>query len=191
MKQQITRFSSTLALAAPTLALLASQAADGAIFIKFDGIDGESNDANHGKWIEILSWSWGASNAGAAGGGTGAGKVSMQDFHFTCAVSKASPKLFLACATGEHIPAVSLVFTRTLADGKPVAYYQVTLSDVLVSSLAGGRDEGTPNRLTDRPVEKVSLNFSKIEFKYLPYDDSGAPGTPEVAEAEVVPATAQ
>ena len=35
------------------------------------------------------------------GGGGGAGKVAMQDFSFTMSVNKASPKLLLACATGQ------------------------------------------------------------------------------------------
>lgn len=37
-----------------------------------------------------------------AGGGGGAGKVSMQDMHFVAKMSKATPKLFLAAADGEH-----------------------------------------------------------------------------------------
>src|SRR3712207_8560183 len=36
-------------------------------------------------------------------GGGGAGKVTMQDFHFTMKMNKASPKLMLACAQGDHI----------------------------------------------------------------------------------------
>ena len=43
--------------------------------IKFDGVDGESNHKDHKGEIEVLSWSWGISNAsGLAGGGSGKGK---------------------------------------------------------------------------------------------------------------------
>ena len=74
-------------------------------FLKIDGIPGESTDSKHKNEIDIESWSWGEANSGshAYGGGGGAGKVSVQDFNFTMHVNKASPKLFLACATGQHI----------------------------------------------------------------------------------------
>src|SRR5258705_11095969 len=74
-------------------------------FLKIDGIKGESQDSKHGGEIEIQSFSWGATQSGsfAQGGGGGAGKVNMQDFHFTVFHGVASPKLMLACATGQHI----------------------------------------------------------------------------------------
>lgn len=34
----------------------------------------------------------------------GRGRVQMQDLQFTTRVSKAGPKLFLACAAGERLP---------------------------------------------------------------------------------------
>ncbi len=40
-----------------------------AAFAKYDGIDGESQDANHDKWIDVLSLDWGAHRSG--GGATG------------------------------------------------------------------------------------------------------------------------
>ena len=74
-------------------------------FLKLDGIEGESHDSKHKNEIDVQSWSWGQSQTGThgSGGGGGAGKVSMQDFHFVMGVNKSSPKLMLACATGEHI----------------------------------------------------------------------------------------
>jgi type VI secretion system secreted protein Hcp len=79
-------------------------------FLKIDGIDGESTQKGHEKEIELMSFSWGESNAGSFAGnmGGGSGKVSMQDFHFTVPINKSSPKLFLACATGEHIKSAVL-----------------------------------------------------------------------------------
>ena len=35
-------------------------------FIKFDGIKGESTDAKHKDEIDVESWSWGETHAGAA-----------------------------------------------------------------------------------------------------------------------------
>src|SRR5687768_12512993 len=96
-------------------------------FLKIEGIDGESTDDKHKGELDIQSWSWGVSNMGTAGhgGGGGAGKASFQDIHFSTHVSKASPKLMLTCATGEHIKKATLVCRK--AGKEQQEYYKVTL----------------------------------------------------------------
>src|SRR5262252_6314875 len=116
-------------------------------FLKIEGIDGESFDSKHKGEIDIHSWSWGATQQGAhaAQGGGGAGKVSMQDFHFTMNVNKATPKLMLACASGEHIP--KAVLTCRKAGKEQQEYLKVTLTDLLISSFqTGGRGRGAGRR---------------------------------------------
>ena len=83
-------------------------------FLKIDGIEGESHDSKHKGEVDLESWSWGESQSGkqSGGGGGGAGKVVMQDFHFVMKSNKASPKLMLACATGQHIAKVVLTIQR-------------------------------------------------------------------------------
>jgi type VI secretion system secreted protein Hcp len=51
------------------------------MFLKLDGVKGQSKDKAHTQDIDILSWSWRMSNGGSAhqGGGAGSGKVSVQD----------------------------------------------------------------------------------------------------------------
>ena len=103
-------------------------------FLKIDGIPGESQDAKHKDELQVLSFSFGESQAGtmAFGSGGGAGKVQMQDFHFIMNVNKASPKLFLACATGDHIPKALLTARKAGKDQQD--YLKVTFTDLLVSS---------------------------------------------------------
>jgi type VI secretion system secreted protein Hcp len=43
------------------------------IFAKIGDIKGESLDAKHKDEIEVLSFSWGVTNAGSPGAGSGAG----------------------------------------------------------------------------------------------------------------------
>ena len=142
-------------------------------FLKIDGIDGESTDDRHKGEIEILSFSWGETTAGTMtrGGGGGAGKVSMQDFHFTMAMNKASPKLFLACATGEHIKEATLTLRKAGSDRQE--YLVVKFTDLLVSSYQTGGSSGDVV-----PTESFSLNFSKIEFEYRPTNPDGSLGAP-------------
>src|SRR6476620_2245106 len=55
------------------------------IFAKIGDIKGESLDDKHKDEIEVLSWSWGVSNAGEMRGGSGGGegKASFHDLSFT------------------------------------------------------------------------------------------------------------
>jgi len=138
-------------------------------FLKIEGVDGESSDHKHKGEIDLQSWSIGAQNKGthAAGGGGGAGKVTFNDFHFTMHVSKATPKLMLACATGEHLK--KAVLTCRKAGKEQQEYFKITLSDLLVSSYSTG-GSGHSNVV---PHDTISLNFSKIEFEYKPQKPDG------------------
>lgn len=137
-------------------------------FLKIDGIQGESQDSKHKGEIDLESWSWGETQHGAhaAGGGGGAGKVAMQDFHFTMKVNKASPKLLLACATGEHYK--SALLTARKAGKDQQEYLKIKFSDLLVSSFQTGGSGGEI-----LPVDQISLNFAKIEYEYSPQKADG------------------
>jgi type VI secretion system secreted protein Hcp len=141
-------------------------------FLKIAGIDGESVAAGHKGEIDLESWSWGESNTGPLpGGGGGAGKVSMNDFSFVMTLNKASPKLFLACAQGEHIKTAWLTAHR--AGGKQADYFlKWSFADLLISSYQTGAAGG------ELPRDQISFNFSKIEVEYKEQkpDGSLAPG---------------
>ena len=150
-------------------------------FLKIDSIPGESEDDKHKDEIQLESWSFGATQSGsfAMGGGGGAGKVQMQDFHFVKKVDKAGPKLLLACATGEHIPKSVLVCRKAGKDQQE--YMKITLSDCLVSSYhtsgSGGGDIV--------PLEEVSINFAKIEYEYKEQKPDGTLGGTTKAEFDL------
>ncbi len=140
-------------------------------FLKIEGIEGESTDSTHKNEIDIDSWTWGETNAGtfSSGGGGGAGKVTMQDFHFTMKVNKASSKLLLACATGEHLK-TSLLTCRK-AGKEQQEYLKIKFSDCLVSAFQTGGSAGDVI-----PVDQISLNFAKIEYEYKEQKPDGTLG---------------
>jgi type VI secretion system secreted protein Hcp len=137
------------------------------VFVKIDGIDGESKDKKHPKEIQIESFSWGVTQKGtkAIGGGGGAGKANFGDFNFTHTVDAASPNLALHCANGKHIPSVTV--TNRKAGDTALEYMIFKLSDVLISGIQmSGANEV--------PLESVSMNYSKIEYKYFKQNEKGA-----------------
>jgi type VI secretion system secreted protein Hcp len=141
-------------------------------FLKIEGIEGESQDHKHKNEIDLESWSFGESQHGTShlGGGGGAGKVSMQDFHFVMRVNKASPKLFLACATGQHIK--KAILTCRKAGKEQQEYLKWNFDDLLISSYqTGGSGHGDA-----LPVDQISFNFSKVEVEYKEQKPDGSLG---------------
>lgn len=143
------------------------------MYLKIDGIEGESTDSTHRGELEIQSFSFGESNSGssASGGGAGSGKVSMQDFHFVINYGKHSPKLFEHCATGVHIP--KAILTCRKAGGDKMEYLKVTFSDILVSSYQTG---ASANGGGDLPTDQCAFNFTKIEKEYKEQKPDGSLG---------------
>jgi type VI secretion system secreted protein Hcp len=138
------------------------------MFLKITDIKGESKDKTHKDEIEIESFSWGATQLGASshGGGAGAGKVSMNDFHFVMRNNSASPHLFLHCADGKHLKEAKLTCRK--AGGTQQNFLVVTMSDVLISSYQTGGSNGG-----EVPMDQISLNYSKIEIDALVQDEKG------------------
>ena len=136
------------------------------IFLKLDGIDGESKKLD--KHIDILSWSWGQTNGAhvSTGEGLSAGKASANDLSISMAINKATPYILKACANGTHIKTADLVCRKAGTGAQE--YLRLTFSPVVVSSYQTGGSGGD-----DIPVDSISLCFSKIEYKYSPQKAGG------------------
>ena len=144
------------------------------IFLKIEGIDGESTDDAHDKWIELESCSHGISQpvTGASGtGGRTGGRADFQDLVITKSVDAATPDLCIACCSGKHIPKIEVEFCLATEDKHKFLKYE--LENVIVSSISssgGGGEYGS------KPQETVSFAFGKIKWEYTPIDDTGSPG---------------
>jgi type VI secretion system secreted protein Hcp len=142
------------------------------MFLKLDGIKGESKDSGHKDEIDIYSWSWGVTQTGSfgMGGGGGTGKVNVHDVTLTKKHDKSSNNLTVNCCSGKHIPTGTLTVRK--AGETPLEYLVITFTDILVSSLqVSGATSG------DEVMETVSLNFAKfkVEYKEQKEDGSGLP----------------
>lgn len=141
------------------------------MFLKLEGIEGESNDDIKKKHIEIASFHVGGANTGSFSAATGGGtsKVNLQDVQFTKIIDKSSPNLFGYLTTGKHIEKATITVRK--AGGDPKDFFTITLSPCLVSSYNISGHEGGGH-----PQESFSLNFDKIEYEYKTQDDKGALG---------------
>lgn len=139
------------------------------VFLKINGVPGESADHKHKGEIDVLSYSWGVSQTGtmAYGGGGGAGKANFHDFSFMMRMNKATPKLMQCCANGKHIP--DAVLTCRKAGDKQQEYMTYKFYDLLIASYQTSAS-------SEEPTESISFNFSKMEMEYKEQDAKGGLG---------------
>ena len=138
------------------------------IFAKLGDIKGESIDDKHKDEIEVLSYSWGVSNAGSMSFGTGGGegKATFQDLSFTHKVDKASPVLMQACATGVHLKEATI--THRKAGKGQLEFLVIKMNDVIVTGVQNGGSGA------DGSSENVSIAFAKVNLEYKPQKADGS-----------------
>lgn len=141
------------------------------IFMRIDGITGESKDSHHKNWIDVHNFTWGASqpNTLTSGGGGGAGKVNFQDLKVTAAIDKAAPTILKHSAIGRHIPKLEISVCK--AGGEQIEYSRITLDDVMVT---GVEFDGSKNN----EVLWVTYSFQavKIKTQYWEQTERGGKG---------------
>ena len=140
------------------------------MFLKLSGVEGESLDKAHGKEIDVLAWSWGASNSGSMhmGAGGGSGKVSFQDISVTKYVDKASKAILDYCTTGNHFKE-GLLTVRKAGGKEPLEYIKIGLKEVMITSVSTGGSGGE-----DKLTENITLNFKMFKYEYTPQKETGA-----------------
>jgi type VI secretion system secreted protein Hcp len=143
------------------------------MFLKLDGVPGESKDKQYLDHIEILSFSFGAVQQGAfeKGTGGGAGKAHIHEPQFTHYFDKASTQLLLMCVTGKAINSGEFIARRSGADGKQQPYMNLKFENMMVSSVQTSQHGHGDDRLS----ETFSLNFRKFEIIYTTQSNTGAP----------------
>lgn len=151
------------------------------IFLKIDGINGESLDSRHKDEIEVLSWNWEILQESTmhSGSGGGAGKATVKDLAFEHNVDRASPNLMKYALTGKHIDQAVLVMRK--AGGNPLEYLMITMNDVIVTRVrpTGSRNDAEKSR------EEVALSFAKVKQEYTVQNAHGGSGGAVTASFDI------
>lgn len=148
-------------------------------FLQMDGLPGQSTDAQHKNWCDILSFQLGDTNAIAhsGSGGPSVGRPSLFNLVVVKEIDNTSPLLTLRCAMGQTIPKVTLVCAKR--GPHPIDFYKVTISEVLI---AGVRVTGDVDAKSPLPVESISFNYRKVKWEYVPQNQNGKTGPPVTGE---------
>ncbi len=151
------------------------------MFLKIDGIPGESTDKAHANEIEVLSFSWGIqqqrSGSASSGGSLTAGRADFQDFTIVKPIDKASPLLMQHCADGKHLANMRLELCRSGEDKQP--YMKYTFTDVIITGFQPGGSSGNGGETL--PLETVAFAYGKAEWEYTQTKVTGGKGSGSVA----------
>jgi type VI secretion system secreted protein Hcp len=139
------------------------------MFLKLDGIDGESTDKVHAKEIDVLSWSWGMSSTSSIRNGPGV--TNPGDLSVTKYIDKASPELMFRLLTGQQIPSATLS-VRKAGTTTSFDFLTIKLEPVVLTSYTTGGSGGE-----DRLTENLGLNFGKMSVTYTETKPDGTKGT--------------
>lgn len=136
------------------------------IFLKIEGITGESQDALHGNEIDVMSWSWKIEQSSSmlSGSGGDAAKATVHDLVLTHQIDRSSPALMTSCLMGKHF--VQAIITMRKAGGVPLPYFKLTMSDVVITNVE-------PYITSGLHLETIHLSFAKVKQEYLMQDKTG------------------
>ena len=157
------------------------------VFLKLDGIDGESTTKGHEKEIEVVSYDQSIDSTvpSGGGGGGGAGKATFSGVRIRKLLDTASIPIALACASGA--PYRKRAFR--VPPRAPLDFYVVALEDVVVTHAGQCATTGTQSPLAFETLakssagaallEEVTLHFGKIRWEYRPIGPKGT-GLPPI-----------
>jgi type VI secretion system secreted protein Hcp len=132
------------------------------IFLSLEGINGGIASGKFRDQVQVQSASWGVTHAGSPAGA--APHVVVDDVIITKSIDRSSPELALYCAEGKNIPKATLSFIKGASSDKAKVYLKWVMTDTLVSGYEIN-DHGGGDTI---PTERISLNFTKIEYAYTP-----------------------
>jgi type VI secretion system secreted protein Hcp len=140
-------------------------------YLVIDGRPGPSTSKKDA--IDILSFSFGASQTavigqGSSGGEARSGRANVSDVTIMKVLDKTSPLLFDDCVTGNYLEKVDIIYDKPMGDSQE-DYFKIHMEDALITSiqLSGS---------SENPVESISFAFSKVKVSYNPEEDGSLKG---------------
>jgi type VI secretion system secreted protein Hcp len=159
------------------------------MFLKLEGIPGESTDDKHKNEIDLESFAFALGRGGDGTGTSGvpatsssgskpttriaSTKARLQTLRVDKVYDRSSPRLMRAAATGQHIKSAVLTFRRS--SDADVEFLTYTLTDVQVTSYDQGGKDGDDRDLGSLE-EEVGFTAGRIRVTEQTVDADGKKG---------------
>jgi type VI secretion system secreted protein Hcp len=145
-----------------------------AIYMNFTGIPGDVTETKHSTWIELGSCQFGVGRGISSTVGSSSERESTAPSISEITVTKendiASGKLMQEALSG-HGQTVQIDFTRTFKDSQ-----EIYLTIILTNTIISGYSHSSSG---ERPIETISLNFTKIQYTTNQMKPDGTQGDPD------------
>ncbi|QGY28410.1 Hcp family type VI secretion system effector [Pantoea cypripedii] len=131
------------------------------VFLKIDGLMGESKDSTHQGWSDAETYSWGVRRKGQT---AGPGVTNYHHLTVHCQVDKATAGALLYASNGNKIKKIELSACKS--GGNQKEYYRITLESVIIMEVLFN-DGGS--------ITNVEYEFQadKVKFQYWEQGNSG------------------
>ena len=153
------RFRAVTFAFAMAMSLSAIAATD--IFIKFDGLDGDSVDVQYKNFSDVVRFNDAFINASSTDAGKAGCVVSVEKV-----LDRSSPALAQAAIASPIFARVQIAFRK--AGPEPITYYLLTLTNALVQSVQQAGDN------LSAAAETVVITFSRAEVQFTPQKPDGS-----------------
>ena len=151
-------------------------------YLTMEGVSGESQRSGHEGEIELISFSFGASNPSSVGigSGGGTGTVSLSSFNIMKKTDGASAEIFQHCCLGEHFPTAVISLYKS-GGTAPLMYLMYEFEEAYVDNVQWSGAEGGDNV----PMESISFSFGKVTITYTEQNPDGTAGGDHVGSWDV------
>ena len=132
------------------------------MYIRFDGVDGESTQKGLEKWIELGSYAMSSRTEQSTelGEGSGVGKVTIDGVSFHTVTGRHTPQIFTKMCSGNHFPVVEIKFLKQTGAEAAETYYHLKMEKVFVTSNSVSKSPGS------LPGEGLHLTAETYEQEY-------------------------
>jgi type VI secretion system secreted protein Hcp len=143
------------------------------VYLKLGALQGAVTTGPYKGWIEVESFQWGfnvdvQTTVGASGDRMASGKVTPGDVHLVKVMDDTTTTFMLQALQGKNTDQGTIAVTLMASQDGSDRYIEYVMDNVICSSFntAGTQSGG-------KPMENISLNFTKVEFNQFLKDAAG------------------
>ena len=141
------------------------------LYLKVANVQGESKDASHKGWIDLVGYNWGGSRF-AAGNAT----VNYRNLIAHALIDKANPVLFSWLSSGKIISKVEVSMCRAGSNIKE--YHRITLENAFVADIS-------IENMMGQPTATYEFQADKMKIQYWEQTTNGGRGAETVATWDI------